>query len=80
MSYESPNFAMGPASLPPAIVDRLVPAVKKAVDTPEYKKYCSDRAFRWNYMPPDQMIGMLDKQRETMRGIFAKAGVLKESK
>jgi len=80
MSYESPNFAMGPANLPPAILDRLVPAVKKAVDTPEYKKYCSDRAFRWNYLPPDQMIGMLDKQRVTMRDIFSKAGVLKESK
>jgi tripartite-type tricarboxylate transporter receptor subunit TctC len=78
--YESPNFAMGPANLPPAILDRLVPAVKKAVDTPEYKKYCSDRAFRWNYVPPDQMIGMLDKTRVMMRDIFSKAGVLKESK
>ena len=80
MSYESPNFAMGPPNLPPAIVDRLVPAIKKAVDTPEYKKYCLERAFRWNYMPPDQMIGMLDRQREIVRDIFAKAGVLKESK
>ena len=80
MSYESPNFAMGPPNLPPAIVDILVKAVKKAVDTPEYKKYCVERAFRWNYLPPDKMIGMLDKQREIVRDIFAKAGVLKESK
>jgi tripartite-type tricarboxylate transporter receptor subunit TctC len=80
MSYESPNFAMGPANLPPAIVDRLVPAVKKAVDTPEYKKYCADRAFRWNYLPPDKMRAKLDDQRMMMRDIFSKAGVLKESK
>ena len=80
MSYESPNFAMGPANLPPAILDRLVPAVKKAVDTPEYKKYCADRAFRWNYMPPDKMRATLDKTRVMMRDIFSKAGVLKESK
>jgi tripartite-type tricarboxylate transporter receptor subunit TctC len=80
MSYESPNFTMGPPNLPPAVRDILVPAIKKAVDTPEYKKYCSDRAFRWNYVPPDQMIGMLDKTRVMMRDIFSKAGVLKESK
>jgi tripartite-type tricarboxylate transporter receptor subunit TctC len=80
MSYESPNFAMGPPNLPPAIVDRLVPAIKKAVDTPEYKKYCVERAFRWNYLPPDKMVGMLDRQREIVRDIFAKAGVLKEAK
>jgi tripartite-type tricarboxylate transporter receptor subunit TctC len=80
MSYESPNFAMGPPNLPPAIRDKLVPAIKKAVDTPEYKKYCMERAFRWNYLPPDKMVGMLDRQREIVRDIFAKAGVLKESK
>jgi len=80
VSYESPNFTMGPPNLPPAIVDRLVPAIKKAVDTPEYKKYCVERAFRWNYLPPDKMVGMLDKQREIVRDIFARAGVLKESK
>jgi len=80
MSYESPNFAMGPPNLPPAVRDILVPAIKKAVDTPEYKKYCLERAFRWNYLPPDQMVGMLDRQREIVRDIFAKAGVLKESK
>jgi len=50
------------------------------VDTPEYKKYCTERAFRWNYLPPDKMVGMLDRQREIVRDIFAKAGVLKESK
>jgi tripartite-type tricarboxylate transporter receptor subunit TctC len=80
MSYESPNFAMGPPNLPPAIRDKLVPAIKRAVDTPEYKKYCVDRAFRWNYLPPDKMVSMLDKQREIVRDIFAKAGVLKEAK
>jgi tripartite-type tricarboxylate transporter receptor subunit TctC len=80
MSYESPNFPMGPVKMPPAIVDRLVKGVKEAVDDPEYKKYCSDRAFRWNYMPPDKMIAVLDKQRDLMRGIMAKTGNLKESK
>jgi tripartite-type tricarboxylate transporter receptor subunit TctC len=80
MSYESPNFTMGPPNLPPAIRDVLVPAIKKAVDTPEYKKYCMERAFRWNYLPPDKMVGMLDKQRGVVRDIFAQAGVLKESK
>jgi tripartite-type tricarboxylate transporter receptor subunit TctC len=80
MSYESPNFTMGPPNLPPAIVEKLVPAIKKAVETPEYKKYCMERAFRWNYQPPDKMAGLLDRQRVIVRDIFAQAGVLKEPK
>ena len=77
--YESPNFAMGPAKMPPAIVDILIKAVKQAVDDPEFKKYCSERGARWQYIPPDQVIGKFDKQREIMRVIMGKAGILKES-
>ena len=79
VSYESPNFAMGPPKLPSAIVDILVKAVKQAVDDPEFKKFCSERGARWNYIPPDQVIGKFDKQREIMRVIMGKAGILKES-
>jgi tripartite-type tricarboxylate transporter receptor subunit TctC len=79
MSYESDNFVIGPPKLPSAIVDVLVKAVKQAVDTPEFKKFCLERGARWNYIPPDQVIGKLDKQREIMRVIMAKAGILKES-
>jgi tripartite-type tricarboxylate transporter receptor subunit TctC len=77
--YESPNFAIGPAKTPPAVVDVLGKGVKQAVDNPEYKKYLSERGVRWNYIPPDQMIAKLDMQREIMRVIMGKAGILKET-
>jgi tripartite-type tricarboxylate transporter receptor subunit TctC len=78
--YESPNFSMGPPNMPKPVVEIWVKAIKGAVDNPEFKQFCLERGARWGYSPPDQLVEKLDKQRELMRTIMGKAGILKESK
>ena len=80
VTYESPNFVMGPPKMAKPVVDTWVKTIKQAVDQPEFKQFLSERGARWNYLPPDQMIPSLDKQRDVMRVIMGKAGILKESK
>lgn len=78
--YESPNFVMGPPKMPKPLVEKWVKTIKQAVDNPEFKQFLIDRGGRWNYIPPDKMIPEFDKQRDVMRVIMGKAGLLKESK
>jgi tripartite-type tricarboxylate transporter receptor subunit TctC len=80
VSYESPNFSLGPPNMPKPVVEIWVKAIKQAVDNPEFKQYCLERGARWEYSPPEQVVAKLDKQREVMRTIMGKAGILKESK
>jgi tripartite-type tricarboxylate transporter receptor subunit TctC len=80
VSYESPNFSLGPPNMPKPVVEIWVKAIKQAVDNPEFKQFCLERGARWEYSPPDQVVAKLDKQREVMRTIMGKAGILKESK
>ena len=77
--YESPNFSMGPPNMPKPVVEIWVKAIKVAVDNPEFKQFCLERGARWGYSPPDQLVEKLEKQRELMRTIMGKAGILKES-
>jgi len=79
VSYESPNFSIGPPNMPKPVVEIWVKAIRQAVDNPEFKQFCLERGARWGYSAPDQLLEKLNKQRELMRTIMGKAGILKES-
>lgn len=80
VSWESTNFAMGPPKMPKGVVDILVKAIEKAVNEPDYIKFCTERNTRWGYIPPDKVVAEFDKRRAVVREIMSKAGILKESK
>ncbi len=79
VSWEGLSFVMGPPKLPKEIVTILVNAIEKAAKDPEYIKYVIDRNSRWEYIPPDQVVPLFDKRRDTVREIMRKAGILKEA-
>jgi tripartite-type tricarboxylate transporter receptor subunit TctC len=78
VSYESTNFAMGPPKMPKNIADIWIKAVKQAAEEPDFKQFCQERNARWVYIPPEQIVPLLDKRREVVRDIMRKAGILKE--
>jgi tripartite-type tricarboxylate transporter receptor subunit TctC len=80
VSWESTNFLMGPQKMPKEVVSVLVSAIEKAAKDPEYIKFANERNTRWEYIAPGDVVPAFDKRRETVRGIMAKAGILKEVK
>ena len=80
VGYESTQLAMGPPRMPKGIVEILAKAIKQAAHEPEYVKFCSERNARWVYIPPEKIVSVFDKRRETVREIMSKAGILKEAK
>jgi tripartite-type tricarboxylate transporter receptor subunit TctC len=80
VSWESTNFMMGPPRMRKEVVEVLVNAIKKAVEEPDFKKFCLERNARWEYMPPETVVPAFDKRRIAVREIMGKAGILKESK
>jgi putative tricarboxylic transport membrane protein len=80
VSWESTNFLMGPPKMPKEVVSVLVSAIEKAAKDPEYIKFANERNTRWEYIAPGDVVPAFDKRRETVRGIMAKAGILKEVK
>ena len=78
VSCESAGFVMGPPKIPKNVVDRLTAVFKTAANDPEYHKFLLDRFAMPFYIPPDQIIPYVDRQRVVVRDIMEKAGILKE--
>ena len=78
VSWESTNFLMGPKNMRKEAVAALSAALEKAAKDPEYVKFAVSRNTRWEYIPPAQIVPSFDKRRTVVRGIMAKAGILKE--
>lgn len=75
----SVSFNMGPPNMPKEITELLVKANEVATNDPNYKKFLEERVNSIPlYWSPEQTINELDKQRETVRDILDKAGILKE--
>ena len=79
MRYASLGFIVGPPNMPKEITDILVKAVGIVSKDPEYAKFVEERtgslSISWS---PEETIAHLDKQRDILRDIFDKAGLLKE--
>ena len=75
---EACGFVMGPPRMPKEIIEKLVKAFAIAANDPEYQKFILERFTRPLYLPPEKIIPYLDGQRQVLRGIMDKAGILKE--
>jgi tripartite-type tricarboxylate transporter receptor subunit TctC len=51
----------------------------KAQQHPDFKKIVEERNARWEWIPPDKVIAAQDKQRDAIREVMRKAGILKEA-
>jgi tripartite-type tricarboxylate transporter receptor subunit TctC len=80
VSIESTNVIMGPPSMPKDIADTLANAINKAMHEPDYIKLITERNARWEWIPPDKVVAAYDRQRDAIREVMLKAGILKESK
>lgn len=78
ISWESTNLVMGPPKMPKDVTDILVKAIEKAANEPEYLKFLIERYAMPTYLPPEKVVPFLDGQREVVRKIMEKAGILKE--
>lgn len=78
IACESAGFVVGPPKIPKNVTDRLAAVLKTAATDPEYHKFLLDRFAMPFYIPPDQIIPYVDRQRVVVRGIMEKAGILKE--
>jgi len=77
----STTSIVGPPNIPKEITDILCKAVEAVSKDPDYIKYLEEKtnlAITIPYWPPDQTIKEFDKQREILREIMRKAGILKE--
>lgn len=79
MSIESTNVMVGPPNMPKDVVDILSNAIYKAQQQPDFKKIVEERNARWEWIPPDKVIAAQDKQRDAIREVMRKAGILKEA-
>lgn len=76
--WESFGIVMGPPNLPPAISEKLAKAFAVAANDPEYHKFISGLFCSPFYLPPDKIVPYSDERRKSVRGIMAKANILKE--
>lgn len=79
MKYASVGFIVGPPNMPKEITDKLAKAVEVVAKDPDYAKFLEEKigalSISWS---PEETIRHLDQQREILRDIFDKAGLLKE--
>jgi len=84
LGYDVTSYSIssiiGPPNIPRGMVDILCRAVETASRDPEYKKFIEEKNYSavTIYWPPEQTIKEFDKQREIVRDIMAKSGILKE--
>jgi tripartite-type tricarboxylate transporter receptor subunit TctC len=78
MRYASIAFILGPPNMPKEITDKLIKVVEIGAKDPEYAKFLADKIAAVSlYWTPEETIKQLDQQRELLRDIFTKAGVIK---
>lgn len=67
----------GPKGIPDDIVAKLVPALKKAYDSPEYKKFMEGRGFGMIWRPAADAQAFMKKADTDFGEVMKKAGLAK---
>lgn len=72
------SFVVGPPNIPKEITDTLVKATEEVATQPEYIKIIEEQqGSRSMYWPPDKTLKELDIQRDLIRDVMQKSGLLK---
>jgi tripartite-type tricarboxylate transporter receptor subunit TctC len=79
LRYYSTAFMMGPPNMPKEITEILVKSIETAAKDPDFLKILETKTFGTSlYLTPEETIKLLDEQRQLIRDIMGKAGLLKE--
>jgi len=76
--WESFGIVMGPPKMPKDISEKLAKAFAAAAADPEYHKFLLQRSTPPLNLPQDKIVPYCDQQRNRVRNIMGKAGILKE--
>lgn len=68
----------GPKGLPKEVVDVLVPALKKAYESQEYKDFMVGRGFGMVWRPSEEARAFMAKADEDLGNVMKKAGLAKQ--
>lgn len=80
VTWDSPNFLVGPPRMPKNVIEKLVKAIEAEATKPEFRKAAQAMYATPVYQSSDQLLAYLEKQKEVSRDILQKNGVLKENK
>jgi tripartite-type tricarboxylate transporter receptor subunit TctC len=78
LTFESPQFILGPPNMPKPIVDKLVRTFREAANQTDYVRFLESQAAFPLYLNPEETVQRLDNRRKIYRDILEKAGILKE--
>ena len=78
VSWDSPNFVVGPPRMPASLVEKLAKAIEMEVAKPEFQKAALNVSATPIYRASAPLLKYLDNQRDVSREILLKNGVLKE--
>ena len=72
------RMVAGPKGIPQEVIDVLVPAVKRAYDSAEYKKFMNGRGFGMVYRNPEDATAFMKKGDTSFGKVMKAAGLTKE--
>jgi tripartite-type tricarboxylate transporter receptor subunit TctC len=71
---------IGPPKMPKDVVDKLVKTFETVMKDPEVQDHIIARNSFVRFLPPEQFIDFLNKERTIYRPVLERAGILKENK
>ena len=71
------RMIVGPKGLPKEVVDRLVPAVKKAYESKEYKEFMNGRGLGMVWRPAEEAYAFMKKSDDDFGKVMKEAGLAK---
>ena len=66
-----------PKGLPKDAEDKLVAAIKTVYDSKEFKDFMASRGFNTTYMPPPEMVKMMEKSNNDLGATMKAVGIAK---
>jgi tripartite-type tricarboxylate transporter receptor subunit TctC len=80
VTWDSPNFFVGPPGMPKQIVEKLAKAIQEETAKPEFQKAALAINATPGYRSSTQLLQYLDNQKKVSEEILRKNGLLKDAK
>jgi tripartite-type tricarboxylate transporter receptor subunit TctC len=68
---------VGPKGIPKDVLDVLVPALKKAHSSKQYRDFVAERGFGWAWMDPDESARFVDNAYQEFGRVMKASGMVK---
>ena len=68
---------VGPKGIPKDVLDVLVPALKKAHSSKQYRDFVNERGFGWAWMEPEESVKFMDSSYQDFGRVMKASGMIK---